>query len=56
MPRMTRPKTAIAYSTPDGKSTLEKGSFFEVHKRQSDGAWPYARLIWHSDLPLPAPK
>jgi ketosteroid isomerase-like protein len=50
-----RGRYSITTMTPDGKATSEKGSFLEIHQRQSDGAWPYTRLIWHSDAPLPEP-
>ncbi len=46
---------SITTVTPDGKSTTDKGSFLEIHRRQSDGTWPYARVIWHPDTPLPEP-
>ena len=51
----SRGRYSITFLLPDGKSASEKGSFLEVHKRQSDGSWPYARVIWHSDTPLPEP-
>jgi len=49
---------SLTFQMPDGKSSTEKGSFLEIHKRQSDGTWPYARLMWHSDAapPEPAPS
>jgi ketosteroid isomerase-like protein len=50
-----RGRYSITTVTPDGKSSSEKGSFLEIHKRQSDGTWPYSRFIWHSDTPLPEP-
>ena len=34
---------------PNGSSANDSGSFFEVHRRQSDGTWLSSRLIWHSD-------
>ena len=50
-----RGRYSITTASADGKSSTEKGSFLEVHKRQSDGTWPYSRLIWHSDAPPPEP-
>jgi len=40
---------------PDGRTASEHGTFLEVHRRQADGSWPYARLSFHSTDPLPAP-
>jgi ketosteroid isomerase-like protein len=39
---------------PDGSTSTEHGTFLEVHRRQADGTWPYARLSFHSIDPLPA--
>ena len=39
---------------PDGSTSSEHGTFLEVHRRQADGTWPYARLSFHSIDPLPA--
>jgi ketosteroid isomerase-like protein len=50
-----RGRYSITVLTPDGKSSTDKGSFLDIHQRQSDGTWPYARTIWHSDAPLPEP-
>ena len=50
-----RGRYSIATVTPEGKSSAEKGSFLEIHKRQSNGTWPYASFIWHSDAPPPEP-
>lgn len=44
----------ITVQLPDGTSLNDKGSFLEVHQRQADGSWPYTRLMWHSDIPVPA--
>lgn len=33
----------------------EEGTFLEIHRKQSDGSWPYARLIWHATAPPAAP-
>ena len=52
-----RGRYSLSMLGPDGKTANEKGSFLEIHVRQSDGTWPYARFIWHSDTPPPdAPK
>lgn len=39
---------------PDGSAATDRGTFLEVHRRQSDGTWPYTRLMFHSTEPLPA--
>ena len=49
-----RGRYSITTEAPDGKTSTERGSFIEIHRRQSDGSWPFARLIWHSDAPLSA--
>jgi ketosteroid isomerase-like protein len=46
---------SLTATMPDGSSMNERGSFLEIHQRQADGTWPYSRLIWHSNAPLPAP-
>jgi uncharacterized protein (TIGR02246 family) len=43
----------LTMQMPDGSTVKDDGSFVEVHRRQADGSWPYTRLIWHSDAPLP---
>jgi ketosteroid isomerase-like protein len=48
-----RGRYSLTMTSPDGRPVSEKGSFLEVHIRQSDGTWPYSRFIWHSDAPLP---
>lgn len=48
-----RGRYALSMLGPDGKTMTDKGSFLEIHTRQGDGTWPYARFIWHSDTPLP---
>jgi ketosteroid isomerase-like protein len=45
----------LKMSMPDGSSASDHGVFLEVHRRQSDGTWPYTRLMFHSTDPLPAP-
>ena len=45
----------ITFQAPDGSTGKDDGSFIDVHERQADGSWPYTRLIWHSDIPAPAP-
>ncbi len=45
----------LTMQLPDGSTVKDDGSFMEVHQRQPDGSWPYTRLIWHSNAPLPAP-
>lgn len=46
---------SIDVTLPDKTTAHEQGSFLEVHQKQADGSWPYARLIWHPNDPLPAP-
>ena len=38
---------------PDGSAATDHGTFLEIHRRQSDGTWPYTRLMFHSTVPLP---
>lgn len=34
---------------PDGSSIIDGGGFLDIHRRASDGTWPYTRLMFHSD-------
>lgn len=34
---------------PDGSALSDGGAFLEVHRRASDGTWPYTRMMFHSD-------
>ena len=38
----------------DSTKAHDQGSFLEIHHKQADGSWPYTRLIWHSNDPVPA--
>ena len=43
----------------DGSTMNEHGSFFEIHRHQPDGTWPYTWLEWHPDSqasPTASPK
>ena len=44
----------LVMALPDGSTTMDRGTFLEVHKRQADGTWPYTHLMFHSTEPLPA--
>jgi ketosteroid isomerase-like protein len=39
----------------DGLPARERGAFLEVHRRNTDGTWPYTHAMWHSIEPAPAP-
>ena len=43
----------LKMTLPDGSTATDRGAFLEVHRRQSDGTWPYTRLMHHSTEPLP---
>jgi uncharacterized protein (TIGR02246 family) len=34
----------------------DSGTYVSIARRQEDGSWLYAAVIWHSDLPLPQPE
>ena len=55
----------LAYSTgayemtaPDdnGESSIDRGKYVAVWKKQADGNWKVAVDTWNTDLPLPAPS
>jgi ketosteroid isomerase-like protein len=48
-------KFKIGLTMPDGSAGSDQGSFIEIHRKQADGAWPYTRLMWHSDNPVAVP-
>jgi uncharacterized protein (TIGR02246 family) len=42
--------------TPPGAAPIpERGKFFYVTRKQTDGSWKVVRDMWNSNLPLPAP-
>lgn len=43
----------LTMALPDGSTATDRGTFLEVHRRQSDGTWPYTHLMFHSTNPLP---
>ena len=49
---------AYQMSAPDdsGKSSIDRGKYVAVWKKQADGNWKVAVDIWNIDLPLPAPS
>ena len=49
--RGTYTTTAIG---PNGAEINDRGSFLSTFRRQADGTWPHSRVMWHSDMPLPA--
>jgi len=40
---------------PNGTEVNDQGSFMSVFRRQADGSWKHSRVMWHSNLPVPAP-
>jgi ketosteroid isomerase-like protein len=43
--------------TPPGAAPIEdRGKYLTICRKQADGSWKIARLIYNSDLPLPAPE
>jgi ketosteroid isomerase-like protein len=38
-----------------GESVLDRGNYMQVWQAQSDGEWRFAREIWNSSAPPPAP-
>lgn len=42
---------SIDVTLPDKGPAHEEGVYIEIHRKQQDGSWPYARLIWHSSAP-----
>ena len=34
-----------------GSTTKIRGKFIDIFRRQSDGSWKFARIIWNSDKP-----
>ena len=39
---------------PDKTAAHDQGTYLEIHRKQTDGTWPYSRLSWHSTEPVPA--
>jgi len=50
-----RGRFAYAVTMSDGTAASDSGSFVDVYRKQPDGAWLAAQVIWHSNAPLPAP-
>ena len=45
----------LSLTPKTGGSVIEdKGKFIDILRRQPDGSWKFARVIWNSDGPLPA--
>jgi uncharacterized protein (TIGR02246 family) len=44
----------LAMTAPDGSAMSDHGKFLDVHRRASDGTWPYVRATWHSDAAVPS--
>ena len=43
--------------TPPGAAPIEdRGKYLTICHKQADGSWKASRVIYNSDLPLPAPK
>src|SRR5437764_11143066 len=44
-------------TAPDdnGKSSIDRGKYVAVWKKQADGNWKVAVDTWNTDLPFPAP-
>lgn len=45
----------ISVELPDKSAATENGAFLETHRKQADGTWRYAHIMWHSMSPPPAP-
>ena len=44
---------AIDVMLPGTGAAHEQGTYLQIHRKQTDGTWPYSRLTWHSSEPLP---
>ena len=43
--------------TPPGTAPIEdRGKYLTICRKQADGSWKIARVMFNSDLPLPAPE
>jgi ketosteroid isomerase-like protein len=43
--------------TPAGVAPFEdRGKYLAIWRKQADGSWKISRVIYNSDLPLPAPE
>jgi ketosteroid isomerase-like protein len=43
--------------TPPGAAPIEdRGKYLTICRKQADGSWKVARVMFNSDLPLPAPE
>ena len=43
--------------TPPGAAPIEdRGKYLTIYRKQADGSWKIARVMFNSDLPLPAPE
>lgn len=45
---------SLTATLPDGSSMTDQGSHIDIFRKQPDGTWRYSRVIWHTNLPLPA--
>ncbi len=49
-----RERTMQAANTAGGASVPEKGKFFWLYSRGSDGPWKMSRVIWNASEPSPS--
>jgi ketosteroid isomerase-like protein len=43
--------------TPPGAAAIEdRGKYLTIYRKQADGSWKVLRVMYNSDLPLPAPE
>jgi ketosteroid isomerase-like protein len=43
--------------TPPGAAPIEdRGKYLTILRKQADGSWKFLRVMYNSDLPLPAPE
>ena len=43
--------------TPPGAAPIEdRGEYLFILRKQADGSWKFVRVMYNSDLPLPAPE
>lgn len=47
------PFTLVLTPTKGGSETKMIGKFVDIFRRESDGSWKFARVIFNSDKPLP---
>jgi len=46
----------LEHSLADDLSTIENGTFLDLHRRAADGSWQYTHVFFHSTDPLPEPS